>query len=300
MTSLTNLTSQHLSNWLRAALPQTKMGETPHYIPLLKQTNPKLLAVCILTTDNHINAQGNIDQTFPLMSIIKPFLLLYLLSEFGQKLVFTKVGCEPSNYPFNSLEQLQIDQGFPRNPMINSGAITLASLLTGTDGYTKCQNLQKWLNKQGNCNLFLDEFMLNSVRSFPNIRNQAIIEKLTNYEQIQEPKITLDTYHYICCLSGTITDLARLGLLLVKCPNTLLSENCSIVREVMTTCGLYEASASFEKKVGFPTKSGVSGAILSLVPKQGAIACYSPPLDAQGNSVASLFIIQKIAEYLRP
>ncbi|MGB5770051.1 MAG: glutaminase, partial [Crocosphaera sp.] len=63
-------------------------------------------------------------------------------------------------------------------------------------------------------------------------------------------------------------------------------------------CGLYEASENFAQIIGFPSKSGVSGAILSIVPEQGAIACYSPPLDAQGNSVASLFIIQKIAHYL--
>ena len=66
----------------------------------------------------------------------------------------------------------------------------------------------------------------------------------------------------------------------------------------MTTCGLYEASENFAKKIGFPSKSGVSGAILSIVPQQGAIACYSPPLDSQGNSVASAYLIQKIARYL--
>jgi len=30
---------------------------------------------------------------------------------------------EPSDEPFNSLKQLQADQGWPRNPMLNSGAI---------------------------------------------------------------------------------------------------------------------------------------------------------------------------------
>ena len=265
---------------------------------MLKQTNPNLLAVCILTGDNQLIAQGDMHHKFPLMSLIKPFILLYLLSQFGEQSIFEKVGCEASNYPFNSLEQLQQDQGFPRNPMINSGAITLASLLPGKDGYTRCKNLQDWLNQHGNCNVSLDQAMLKSVLSFPNLRNQAIVEELTKFKRIQAPDIALDAYNHICCLSGNIIDLAYLGSLLVKPSQTIPYEHCSIVRRIMTTCGLYEASESFAKIVKFPTKSGVSGAILSIIPEQGAIASYSPPLDPQGNSVVSLLIIQKIAQYL--
>jgi glutaminase len=65
---------------------------------------------------------------------------------------------------------------------------------------------------------------------------------------------------------------------------------------MMMTCGLYEASADFAKRIGFPSKSGVSGAILSLVPPEGAVACYSPPLNAEGNSQAGIFLLEKIAE----
>ncbi|MGK7957776.1 MAG: glutaminase [Crocosphaera sp.] len=297
MKQLSHLSSEQLSNWLLEASQQAKKGKLPDYIPLLEETNPKLLAVCLMTQDDCFLTQGDSNVNFALMSIIKPFLLLYLLSELGDNFIFTKVRSEPSKYPFNSLEQLQLDQGFPRNPMINSGALTLASLLPGKDSNTQCSKLQQWLNKQGKCNLFLDELMLKSVQSLPNPRNQAIINKLTQINHIQSPKITLDTYNKICCLSGTIMDLAKLGLLLVNSPS-INQKNVSIVTKIMTTCGLYEASENFAKKIGFPSKSGVSGAILSIVPQQGAIACYSPPLDSQGNSVASAYLIQKIARYL--
>ena len=297
MKRLSDLSSEKLSHWFVEASQQEKKGNLPNYIPLLQEVDPSLFAVCIVTHDHHIILQGNSEKKFPLMSIIKPFLLLYLLSEYGQELIFQKVGDKPSKYPFNSLEQLQLDKGFPRNPMINSGAITLASLLPGNDGNTRCKKLQQWLNKQGQCHLVLDELMLKSVQSLPNIRNQAILEYLSKQGHIKEPEITLDTYHKICCISGKIVDLAKLGLLLVK-SSGIAQENCSIVTDIMTTCGLYEASENFAQIIGFPSKSGVSGAILSIVPEQGAIACYSPPLDVQGNSVASLFIIQKIAHYL--
>jgi glutaminase len=297
MKQLSYLSPQALSDWLTEASQQAKLGKLPDYIPLLKQTDPSLLAVCILTKDDQIILQGNIEKKFSLMSIIKPFLLLYLLSEYGQEFVFQKVGDKPSKYPFNSLEQLQLDNGFPRNPMINSGAITLASLLPGKDGNIRCKNLQEWLNKQAHCNLFLDELMLKSVQSLPNIRNQEIIGHLSKKGYIKEAQITLDTYNKICCLTGTIIDLAKLGLLLVT-SSSISQNNCSIVQDIMNTCGLYEASENFAKSIGFPSKSGVSGAILSIVPEQGVIASYSPPLNAQGNSVASLFMIQKIANYL--
>ncbi|MDJ0730751.1 MAG: glutaminase [Crocosphaera sp.] len=297
MKQLSYLPLEQLSNWLLEAYQQAKKGKLPDYIPLLKQTDPSLLAICIITENDNILIEGDSQITFPLMSIIKPFLLLYLLSKLGDNFIFQKVNSKPSNYPFNSLEQLQLDQGFPRNPMINSGALTLVSLLSGKDSNKRCHNLQQWLNKQSQSNLFLDELMLNSVESLPNPRNQAIIDELTQRNHIKDPEITLDTYNKICCLSGTIIDLAKLGLLLVNSSN-ISSENASIVRDIMTTCGLYQASEDFAEKIGFPSKSGVSGAILSIVPQQGAIACYSPPLDAQGNSVASSYLIRKIANYL--
>ncbi|WP_107670560.1 glutaminase [Cyanothece sp. BG0011] len=297
MKQLSDLSSKQLSDWLSEASQQTQKGKLPNYIPLLQDSKPSVLTICIITKNNYILSQGDSQIKFPLMSIIKPFLLLYLLSEFGEELIFQKVGSQPSNYSFNSLKQLQLDQGFPRNPMINSGALTLASLLPGNDGDRKCQNLQQWLNQHSQCDLFLDELMLHSVQSLPNLRNKAIIDELTKTGQINDPDITLDTYNKICCLSGNIIELARLGLLLVNSPN-ISTKNATIVRNIMTTCGLYEASENLAKHIGFPSKSGVSGAILSIVPEQGAIACYSPPLDAQGNSVASLYLIEKIATAL--
>jgi glutaminase len=103
----------------------------------------------------------------------------------------------------------------------------------------------------------------------------------------------------ICCLAGNIEDLAELGMLLVRSRPPLKKEDCQQVQTLMNSCGLYEASAQFAKEIGLPTKSGVSGVFLSIIPEQGAIAIYSPPLDPQGNSVAGLYLILKIAESLR-
>jgi glutaminase len=205
---------------------------------------------------------------------------------------------EPSDQPFHSIAQLKIDQGRPRNPMINSGAIAMAGLMSAPSGNARCELFRRWLNHYAQTRLVLDQKVLASVRSLPNETNRTIAELLCQHGYLDQVGIVLDTYNQLCCLSGTISDLARLGLLLTHSRSDISPENQRIVSALMLTCGLYEASGRFAVQVGLPTKSGVSGAFLSIVPKQGAIACYSPAIDEVGNSVASLFLVEKLSQAL--
>ena len=232
------------------------------------------------------------------MSVVKPFVLLYLLCELGETAVFDCVGCEPSERPFNSLTQLETDKGKPRNPMINSGAIALASLIPGENAVERCQNLGNWLNQQANSELFVDELMLDSVNANPNQNNWDIALAMVESGYLQNSEIALETYNRVCCLSGNVEDLAKLGMVLVSSEKAI-GENCRTVKAMMATCGLYEASGRFAVRVGLPAKSGVSGALLSVIPGEGAIASYSPPLNKEGNSVAGLFLLEQIAKTLR-
>lgn len=298
-TNLASLRQEQLEAWVTAAMVHCQSGQLPSYIPRLAEAERTDFALQILGIGGQVYSVGNGAKSFPLMSTIKPFVLLYLLCKFGTGAVFDRVGCEASEQPFNALSQLQLDGGRPRNPMINSGAIALASMIPGQGGWARCETLCSWLNQQGNCQLFLDELMLASVYSAPNPYNQAIAFELASSGYVEDAQSALDTYNHICCLSGTIGDLARLGMLLVQPPNPAWSEYTRIVKAIMTTCGLYQAASQFAVQVGLPTKSGVSGAILSAIPRQGAIACYSPPLDPNGNSVVGLLILEQIAQALR-
>ncbi len=296
--SLSAINQQQLTTWVEQALAQNKSGKLPTYIPLLAETKPNSFAIVLQSIDRHIVSLGDVENQVPLMSVIKPFLLFYLLCKFGSECIFKIVGIEPSEKPFNSLEQLENDGGWPRNPMINSGAIALASLLPGNTATERCENFCSWLNNQGNCQLFLDENMLTSVRTLPNQNNQAIAKKLVESGYIKDTEITLDTYNQICCLSGTIFDVANLGMLLVKSSNSDWQKHCCTVKALITTCGLYEASSRYAVEIGIPTKSSVSGIVLGVVPGIGVIVFYNPPLDQYGNSVAGLFLLKLISRNL--
>jgi glutaminase len=237
--------------------------------------------------------------------VVKPFVLWFLLEQQGADAVFARVGMAPSDQPFHSIAQLTVDQGFPRNPMINSGAIALAAQLPGATGSERCEALRHGLNQAAGCDLVLDQEVLESVRSLDNEANRALARLLAQAGYIDDIDLTLDTYNQICCLAGTVGDLSRLGMLLAQSVNLDQSavpprrSSQQIVNALMLTCGLYEASGSYAVRVGLPMKSGVSGGLLAVVPGEGAIACYSPPLDACGNSIAGLFLVEKLAAELQ-
>ena len=318
--SLATLTHAQLAPWVAQARSLTSGGRLPDYIPQLAHASAQTLAIQVQTTGGQRIVAGDSAQPFTLMSVVKPFLLLFALEQWGEAMVFRRVGTQPSDQPFHSVAQLSLDQGFPRNPMINSGAIALTAFLSGTSGESRCEMLRQWLNARAGSQLVLDEKMLHSVRSLSNETNRAIARALVEAKHLDQMEMAIDTYNHICCLSGTIADLAALGLLLVSNPvgarssvsaTRNFNENAPqeasagiaarhrhIVNALMLTCGLYEDSGAFAVRVGVPIKSGVSGALLAIVPRQGAIACYSPTIDPTGTSVAGLFLVESLVQAL--
>ncbi len=291
---LNQLTPAELGAWAEACLSAKHQGQLLERLP----RDPHQVAVALETLDQHSLAWGMVTATFPLMSVIKPFLLLYLLEQLGPEVVLAKVGLVPSQRPYNSVVELEIDQGWPRNPMINSGAICLANALPGDTPVAKCSALTQWLNLVSGAGLVLDSLVLAQVNSHPNWQNRALTELLTLAGRVESPQLALDTYNHICCLRATVTDLVKLGLVLAGGNPNIAAVNRQMVNGVMLTCGGYEASPQIMAQIGLPIKSGVSGALLAIIPQAGAIALYSPPLDAAGNSVWSLVLLEQITQAL--
>ncbi|MEH1821484.1 MAG: glutaminase A [Nostoc sp.] len=299
MKRLDRLTTTELSAWVQQAKTKAEYGKVIDRIPQLAKAYPSWFAVHICCKSGKTISFGDIACVFPLMSVIKTFSLLYLLEHLGAETVFGWVGVEPSDAPFNSLEQLVSDRGRPRNPMINSGAITLSDKLPGKDANQRTLLFCQWLNQLADCQLSLDQVMLASVRLTRSTANEAIANYLAEAGYLENLEIALDTYEQICCISGRVEDLALLGKLLACENNRLSARNRQIVNAVMLTCGLYEASAEFAVRVGLPMKSGIGGGLVAIVPGEGAIACYSPALDNIGNPVGAIAFVEALAQELQ-
>ncbi|MDF5706086.1 MAG: glutaminase A [Nostoc sp. S4] len=298
MKRLDQLTTTELSVWVKQAKTQAERGQLADRIPKLALANPSWFAVHICCESGQTISFGDTACVFPLMSVIKTFSLLYLLEHLGAEKIFEWVGVEPSDAAFNSLEQLIADRGRPRNPMINSGAITLADKLPAKDASDRTLLLCQWLNELAGCQLHLDKAILTSVRLTRSTANQAIANYLGEIGHLQNIEIALDTYEQICCLSGRVEDLALLGKLLAYEYHRVSSQNRRIVNAVMSTCGLYQASAEFAVRIGLPMKSGIGGGLVAIVPGEGAIACYSPALDIVGNPIAGLVFVEALSQKL--
>ena len=59
----------------------------------------------------------------------------------------------------------------------------------------------------------------------------------------------------------------------------------------MVTCGMYNGAGKFVKDWGVPSKSGVSGDILTVIPNLGSCVNFSPKLDSVGNTVKGVGMI---------
>ena len=120
---------QHiLENIYQSILPYAKEGKQADYIPALAKVNPDQFGMCIHTIYGEIYSIEQADTRFSIQSISKVFALAMCLSLKGDEL-WRRVGKEPSGTAFNSLVQLEVEHGLPRNPFINAGALVLADIM---------------------------------------------------------------------------------------------------------------------------------------------------------------------------
>ena len=296
-----------LNNIIDKNKKYTEFGRVATYIPELKKANGNDLGICIIDKENNLYCSGQYKTKFTIQSVSKTIVLAMALMDNDWSYVFSKVGMEPSGDPFNSIMKLETDEKTkPCNPMINAGAIVATSLIKGNSLEEKEERMLSFFRKIAkNDSIKINKEVYESEK-LTGDRNRAMAYLLKNDGVIEgDVDEILDLYFKQCSIEVDTVDLARIGLLFanygvdIETNERVISENISrIVKTFMVTCGMYDASGEFAIKVGIPAKSGVGGGIMASVPKRMGIGVYGPALDAKGNSIAGLKILEDLSKEL--
>jgi glutaminase len=310
---LENTFSELLQQWVDDFRIYSKQGNCAAYIPALANADPDRLGICIMGEDGKRLMAGEWNMSFTMQSISKVVSFVAACLACGIEEVLGKVDVEPTGDAFNSIVRLESHKpGKPFNPMINAGAITVASLLPGSSAGERLESilllLEKLLDKRPEINedVFKSECETASL-------NRAIAYYLKENRFIASPvEEILEVYFKQCSLEVTTEDLAMISLVIandgfhpLKQEQIIPEDICKITKALMLTCGMYNASGNFAAFVGVPAKSGVSGGIMAAVPSRDrrkspffqescGIGIYSPAIDKSGNSVAGVMLLKQL------
>lgn len=279
------------------------MGELASYIPELANVDPNSFAFCLVTVDGEVFSYGEIEKIFSIQSISKVLSLIMALRDNDPISVFEKVGSEPTSYEFNSLVPIT-DKA--TNPLINAGAMTTASMVKGANVEEKFDRILSYYKKLSS---FEDSYMIKEVYESEmetTDRNRAIAYYLKSKNIFSDnPNEVLDLYIRNCSIATNVCALAKMGAVLANKgnkPNSkeklLSKKEVQIVVSQMATCGMYENSGRYLMEVGIPSKSGVSGGILGVVPGICGLGVYSPKIDKSGNSIRGIELFKMLAKDL--
>lgn len=274
-------------------------GETASYIPELAHVDSANFGVHISTIDQVNFGTGNCYDKFSIQSIAKVLSLCFAYHIVGDK-IWDRVGVEPSGTAFNSLVQLEADNGIPRNPFLNAGALVIADILLSNVENPKEEFLDFVRGISNNTALEYSSRIAESEKAV-GYRNVALCNFIKSFGSIEnEPSDVLDFYFNLCSLEMSCKELSELFLFLANNGRgihrdiSILSESQSKrINALMQTCGFYDESGEFAFKVGLPGKSGVGGGIIAIHPDQYAIAVWSPKLNEKGNSYRGMKFLEE-------
>lgn len=277
-------------------------GEVAAYIPELAAADPDRFALAVAPLGGYTYEIGETDHRFSIQSISKPFTYALALDDRGLRSVAAKVDVEPSGEAFNQIS-LDSDTGRPRNPMINAGAITSASLVKGHSPEDRFERILAWYSALAGRKLGFSEDVYRSEIESAH-RNRAIAHMLREFGILEsDPEEALDLYVRQCSIEVSTIDLATMAATMANGginPRTdtrvMPARLAEHVLSVMLTCGMYDAAGDWTTAVGMPAKSGVSGGILAVLPGQIGLAVFSPRLDGHGNSARGVALCETLAD----
>ncbi|WP_240374009.1 glutaminase A [Bacillus piscicola] len=299
------ISETELSDLVEQAKDYASEGKVADYIPALKYANKRDLSIAMVS-GNDMLAAGAPEQPFTLQSVSKILTFAIVLDDLGFDPVYQKVGVEPSTKSFNTVTE-SYNHNKPLNPMINAGALAVTNMISGKGTAEKLEKILTLVRRMaGNPAIEVNSSVASSEFETAHV-NRALCYLLKSKDIITgDVDELMDLYCRQCAIEVSCQDLARIAYVLANNgvdPDTneeiLPSSVARIVTTTMAMCGMYNASGEFAVNVGVPAKSGVSGAILAVVPGKMGIGIYGPSLDADSISIAGRQLLQQLASRLK-
>ena len=319
---------------VRARVPPSA-GAVASYIPQLAKADPETFGAALCSVNGELHSAGDDRARFSIQSCVKPFTYLMACDELGTERVHEYVGREPSGQAFNafSLTETKGGHAVPFNPMINSGAIAVCSLLgqrrSPGERFSALQETMTAVATDGgrakstagladdvaaaahpvHCGFDNATFMSERDTGFNNYAlahfmrarhdTSRALTQAVGPRSIEED---LELYFQACSVTVDVRAAAVMAATLAAGGRSPFSQTQRFAQthvtsavQLMFSCGMYNDSGAWACQVGLPAKSGVAGCILVVVPNVLGFAVLAPPLDATGSSVRGMALIEELA-----
>jgi glutaminase len=194
-------------------------------------------------------------------------------------------------------------EGLPHNPLINAGAMMVASMVHPNDEPAKRFDAVLDFYKQmsgsyGKIGFDNGVFLSEKHHADRNISLAYYMRENNAFDGTPTPSQLndhLDLYFQACSITVNCEIVAIMASTIANngvCPvGEKRVVDASIVKDIkciMYSCGMYDFSGQFGFCVGLPAKSGVSGCVMVVIPDVGGLCVWSPRLDVMGNSVRGI------------
>jgi glutaminase len=293
---------QQVVNEAYAKFKDVKEGANANYIPILDTVPSDLFGVVIVTKEGKVYSAGDVGYRFSIQSVSKPFTAALIMAQQGPEAVREKIGVEPTGMVFNSKVAVELYEARSVNPMVNAGAIAAVSLVKADN------EKQRWELINNNIQGFAGEKLpvLEEVYKSEYETawgNRGIANNLYNYGRLYaDPEEALRVYTRQCSIGVNTLNLGVMGATLANGGVNPLTEKRMLpaahvpeLLAIMATAGFYDESGEWMFNAGLPSKTGVGGGVVSVVPGKFAIAAFSPRLNEAGNSVRAMRAIRHIS-----
>ena len=281
-----------------ALQPVIGQGRVASYIPELANVAADQFGMAVVDVAGNVCAVGDAGKRFSIQSISKLFALTLAFQREGDS-IWTRVGREPSGNPFNSLVQLERENGIPRNPFINAGALVITDMLVSRS-VNAAQSLVDFVRKLASVADITYNTRVAQSEISTSSRNAAMAHFMKSFGNLHN-KVgeVLHAYCHHCAIEMSCVELARaVGFLAHHGVNPWNGESvvdpssAKRLSALMLTCGTYDAAGDFAYRVGLPAKSGVGGGIVAVLPGECGICVWSPALEESGNSHAGSLALE--------